>query len=205
MYERRNPFREYVPGGYVDMSECRYQQADPTTTRVTGHRFVATDPYRIKLEGAGKVAERRIFICGIRDPYQIANFDEVLRLARAKVERMFGPIGSDYRLHYHQYGRNAVMGAMEPEPDLMPKELGVITDVICRDARRCEEICHVAGKALFGARLPNVKGTAGTAAIFSDEVIAMEAAYRWTLNHVVTVDSPHALFRTEHLVIGGTA
>jgi hypothetical protein len=33
----------------------------------------------------------------------------------------------------------------------------------------------------------------------------MEAAYRWTLNHVVTVDSPHALFRTEHLVIGGTA
>ena len=25
MYERLNPFREYVPGGYLDMSKCRYE------------------------------------------------------------------------------------------------------------------------------------------------------------------------------------
>jgi len=28
MYERLNPFREYVPGGYLDMTSCRYEQVD---------------------------------------------------------------------------------------------------------------------------------------------------------------------------------
>lgn len=202
MYERRNPFREYVPGGYVDMTDCRYEQTDEKTTRVTGHRFVDDSVYRIKLEGAGKVAERRIFIAGHRDPYLIANYDQVLALARAKVERMFGPIGSDYQLHYHVYGKNAVMGAMEPDEEFVPKEIGVITDVICKDPQRCEDICHIAGKALFGARLPEIKGTAGTAAIFSDEVITMEPAYEWTLNHVMAVSSPHELFRTSFSTVG---
>lgn len=205
MYERRNPFREYVPGGYVDMSECRYEQVDEKTTRVTNYRFVEDAVYRVKLEGAGKVAERRIFIAGVRDPYTIRNFDQVLSLARAKVERLFGPIGSDYRLHYHVYGRDAIMGPMEPEPDTCPKEMGIVTDVICKDPQRCEDICHVAAKALFGARLPEVKGTAGTAAIFTDEVITLEAAYEWTLNHVIAVDSPHELFRTEFMTMGGEA
>src|SRR5690606_10683489 len=28
MYERTDPFREYLPGGYIDMSRCAYEAAD---------------------------------------------------------------------------------------------------------------------------------------------------------------------------------
>ena len=50
MYERISPLREYVAGGYVDMSACHYEQIDEKTTRVTGATFVRDDVYKVKLE-----------------------------------------------------------------------------------------------------------------------------------------------------------
>lgn len=202
MYERVNPFREIVPGGYVDLTGCAYEQIDDKTTRVTGQRFVPAERTTIKLEGAGKQGERRIFIAGIRDPYTIGLFDKVLELARARVEKRFGPIGGDYDLRYHVYGRNGVMGPLEPTPASDPLELCVIVDVLSGDGQLAEEICHVAAKALFMARLPETKGTAGTAAIFVDEVLHTQPAYEWTLNHIVEVDDPMAWFTTTHRTIG---
>src|SRR5690606_27421799 len=36
MYERSNPYFEYVAGGMLDMTDCVYEQFDERTTRVTG-------------------------------------------------------------------------------------------------------------------------------------------------------------------------
>ena len=202
MYERLNPFREYVPGGYLDMSKCRYEQVDEKTTRVTGQTFVPSPTTWIKLEGSGKIAERALFIAGIRDPYTIANLDRAIGWAKGKLTERFGPIGEKYNVFYHVYGRNAVMEAMEPNPARAPLEVGIVVEVVCADAARAETICHIAGKNLFYARLPDVKGTAGTAAIMSDEVLHARAAYEWTLNHVMEVTAPRELFRTRFETIG---
>ena len=196
MYERLNPFREYVPGGYLDMSKCSYEQIDPKTTRVTGQTFVTSETTWIKLEGSGKVAERALFICGIRDPYTIAHLDHAIGWAKSKLTERFGPIGERYHVFYHVYGRDAVMGAMEPTPARAPQEVGIVVEVTCDDAARAETIAHIAGKNLFYARLPDVKGTAGTAAIMSDEVLHARPAYEWTLNHAIEVADPRELFRT---------
>jgi hypothetical protein len=203
MYERLNPFREYVPGGYLDMTHCRYEQVDEDTTRVTGQTFVASPTTWIKLEGAGKVAERALFICGIRDPYTIANLDRAIDWARGKLTERFGPIGQGYDVFYHVYGRDAVMQGMEPTPARAPLEVGIVVEVVCDDAARAETICHIAGKNLFYARLPDVKGTAGTAAIMSDEVLHARAAYEWTLNHAIEVADPRELFHTRFDTVGG--
>ncbi len=204
MYERLNPFREYVPGGYLDMTHCRYEQVDEKTTRVTGQTFVPSPTTWIKLEGSGKVAERALFIVGIRDPYTIANLDRAIGWAKGKLAERFGPIGQGYDVFYHVYGRNAVMEAMEPTPARAPLEVGIVVEVVCDDAARAETICHIAGKNLFYARLPDVKGTAGTAAIMSDEVLHARPAYEWTLNHVIEVADPRELFRTRiHTIRAG--
>lgn len=202
MYERVNPYREYVPGGHVDLTGCRYEQVDERSTMVTGQTFVRSDAYRVKLEGAGKVGERRLFIVGIRDPYTISLIDRVLELARERIAGLFGPIGEDYDVRYHVYGRDGVMGSLEPTPAQSPLELCLIVDVLAPEGQLAEEICHVAAKALFNARLPETKGTAGTAAIFVDEVLEVQPAYDWTLNHTIEVDDPHELFRTTHLTVG---
>ena len=40
MYERTNPYYEYVAGGCLDMSECAYEQFDEKTCRITNPKFI---------------------------------------------------------------------------------------------------------------------------------------------------------------------
>ena len=78
MYERANPFYEHFLGGHIDMRDCRYEQHDERTTRITEPRFVPAADLRVKLEGSGKLGERHVGIVGVRDPYTIAHIDEVI-------------------------------------------------------------------------------------------------------------------------------
>ena len=203
MYERINPYRETVPGGFLEMTNCHYEQVDDKTTKVTGQVFVEDEDHKIKIEGSGKVAERRLFIIGIRDPYTIVNVDQAIDWAKARLNERCGPIGVDYDVFYHVYGRNAVMGDLDPGPTHSPHELGIVVEVTCKDGNRAEEICHMAGFNLFYARLPNVKGTAGTAAMLADEVLTARAAYLWTLNHAMRVDDPLEFTATEFHTVQG--
>ena len=205
MYERISPFREYVAGGYVDMSACRYEQVDEKTTRVTGAIFVRDDVYKVKLEGAAKVGERRLFVLGIRDPSTIERIDQAIALAKGKVTERFGPIGEDFDVFYHVYGRNGVMGELDPSPPKQPYELGLVVEAIAPTAEAAEEICAMAGRSMFFMRLAGIKGTAGAAAMMSDEILIGRAGYQWTLNHVMAVDDPYELFPTTHVVVNGAS
>ena len=195
MYERTNPLREYVAGGYVDMTDCRYEQVDPKTTRASGARFVTDPVVKVKIEGAGMVGQRRLAIVGIRDPYTIGLIDRAIAWGRTKLEERFGPAGESYQCFFHVYGRDAVMGALEPSPPRQPHELCIVVEALHRDAKRAEEICALGARNLFYARLPEVKGTAGAAAMMSDEILIGEPGYEWTLNHLIPVANPLELFR----------
>ena len=206
MYERRDPFREHVVSGYVDMSDCRYEQVDEKTTRASGARFVPAAVPMVKIEGAGKVGERRLAIVGMRDPYMIANIDTAIAWARARLAERFGaPEAAGWQVFYHLYGRDGVMGPMDPTPPAQPHEIGVVVETLCADGRRAEEICALAARNLFYARLPEVKGTAGAAALMSDEVLTGKPGYEWTLNHVMPVKDPGELFRTRFVTVNGAA
>jgi hypothetical protein len=55
---------------------------------------------------------------------------------------------------------------------------------------------------MFYARLPEVKGTAGSVAFALDEVLRASPAYRWTINHTLRCDDPLELFPTHLIEIG---
>ncbi len=195
MYERSNPYREYLPGGYVDMSECVYEAIDDRRTRVRGSRWVPGERYTVKLEGAGKVGERALMIVGIRDPNTIARIDDAIAWSRRKVlERFDGP---RYQVYYHVYGRNGVMGDLEPVKEIRSHEVCVVVEGVAPTRAEAMEMTNLAGRNFMYARLPGLKGTAGAAAFMSDEVLPARPAYRWTLNHVIAVDDPLELFRLE--------
>ncbi len=191
MYERSNPHYEYFAGGVLDMSQCRYEQITEKTTRVTGPRFEPARRIRVKLEGAAKVGERYVGIAGVRDPYTIAHIDAVIDWARQQVRERFGATG--YELHYTVYGRNGVMGVLEPVRTLA-HELGLVVQGIAPTKEMAEEVCMTGTRQLFYARLPDVKGTAGSVAFVLDEVMPASAAYRWSIHHTVAVDQPLELF-----------
>jgi hypothetical protein len=200
MYERANPFEEFVLGGRLDMSQCRYEQYDERTTRITGARFEAARELRVKLEGAGKIGERYVGIVGVRDPYTIARIDDVIAWARQQATEQLGACG--YELHFSVYGRDAILGELEPLRAAPAHEVAVVVQAVAPTRAVAEEACMIATRQMFYARLPQVKGTAGGVAFLLDEVMPASPAYRWTLNHTLRVDDPLELFPT-HLTTAG--
>jgi Acyclic terpene utilisation family protein AtuA len=194
MYERANPFYEHFLGGHIDMTHCRYEQYDERSVRVTGPKYVPAAELRVKLEGAGKIGERYVGIVGVRDPYTIANIDLVTAWARQQVIERFGD--KDYELHFTVYGRNAILGDREPLKAMPAHELGIVVQAIAKEKAMAEEVCMIATRQMFYARLPQVKGTAGGVAFLLDEVMPASPAYRWTLNHTMRLDDPLELFPT---------
>ncbi|MCF8160534.1 MAG: DUF1446 domain-containing protein [Polaromonas sp.] len=203
MYERSNPYEEFFAGGQLDMTHCKYEQLSEKTTRITGSKFIPSPQVRVKLEGAGKVGERFVGFCGVRDPYTIANMDRVIDWARTQVRARFGDAG--YELHYNVYGRDGVMGDLEPLRDRPGHELGVMVQGVAPTLKMAEEVTMIGLRQMFYARLPDVKGTAGSVSFPLDEVLHASAAYRWTLNHTVAVDDPMQLFPTHLVTIGNQA
>jgi len=203
MYERSNPYFEHVAGGTLDMSHCVYEQVGDKTTRITGARFQPAAEFRVKIEGAGKIGERYVGLVGIRDPYTIAHVDEVIEWARAKVRERFGD-GSDgaYELHYIVYGRNGVMGELEPLKHKPGHELCILVQGVAPTAAMAEEVCMIGTRQMFYARLPDVKGSAGSVAFALDEVLRASPAYRWTVNHTLRCDDPLELFPTHITQVG---
>ena len=194
MYERANPFYEYFLGGHIDMSRCHYEQYDGRTVRVTGATYVPASELQVKLEGAGKIGERYVGIVGIRDPYTIVNIDRVTSWARQQVAESFGDTG--YELHFTIYGRNAILGEREPLKARPGHELGVVVQGVAPTKAMAEEVCMIATRQMFYARLPEVKGTAGGVAFLLDEVMPASPAYLWTVNHTMRLDDPLELFPT---------
>ena len=202
LYERQDPFHEHVAGGCLDMSNCIYTQEDDRTTKATGAEFIRAPVCRVKLEGAGKVGERRLAIVGVRDPETTSRIDQAIDWSRAKLAERFGEPGDGYQVHFHTFGRDGVMKDLEPHAPSQPHELCVVVEAVSKDARTAEEIAALASRNLFYARLPGLKGTAGAAALMSDEVLVGEAGYRWTLNHVMEVADATELFTTSSMTVG---
>ncbi|MBI1778385.1 MAG: acyclic terpene utilization AtuA family protein [Proteobacteria bacterium] len=200
MYERSNPYFEYFLGGHIDMSQCVYEQFDERTTRVTGPRFIPAKELRVKLEGAGKVGERYVGIAGVRDPYTISRIDGVIAWAKAAVRERFGDEG--YTLAYTVYGRDGILGELEPLRDRPGHELCIVVQGVAPTKEMAEEVCMTGTRQMFYARLPNVKGTAGGVAFMLDEVMPASAAYRWTLNHTMPIADPMELFPV-HMIEAG--
>jgi hypothetical protein len=200
MYERSNPYYEHFLGGHIDMSECVYEQFDERTCRVTGPKFIPAKELRVKLEGSGKVGERYVGIAGVRDPYTIANVDQVIAWARNAVRERFGETG--YTLTYTVYGRDGILGELEPLRNKPGHELCIVVQGVAPTKEMAEEVCITGTRQLFYARLPNVKGTAGGVAFMLDEVMPASPAYRWTMNHTMPVKDPMELFPVHMVEVG---
>ncbi|MGQ4807140.1 hypothetical protein NKDENANG_00484 [Candidatus Entotheonellaceae bacterium PAL068K] len=143
--------------------------------------------------GAGKVGERCYIVIGVRDPQTIANIDLAIGWARQKVEAWYGKPGATYQLYYHVYGKNAVLGDLEPVRNPRSHELGIVVKAIAETLPHAEKIVTLAARGIFYARLPT-KGTAGGGAFLTEDVLVGKPAYEWTMNHIVRIEDPLQYF-----------
>ena len=91
--------------------------------------------------------------------------------------------------------------ALEPVKNVQPHEMCIVVEGMCSDQGRGRGSRYDISRRC-SMRLPEVKGTAGTAAFILDEVFPASPASKWTLNHVIPVDDPTEFFQV-HIVEAG--
>jgi len=208
LYEQSNPFQLEEPGGIIDLTDSRYEQIDERRVRVTGSVWRPTSQYYVKLEGARHIGFRDIAMGGIRDPRMIAATDSVAAETRQIVSRTFaGSIDpSDYTLQFRVYGKDAVLGALEPTPSMAQShEIFVLIDVVGKTEAIAKTVCGVAKQFFLHLRYPGILCTSGNIAHpFSPDVLSAGPVYEFNIYHLMPVRDPGELFPIEMRTIGGS-
>jgi hypothetical protein len=192
LYEKTDPYSLPGPGGSLDLRQTRFEALEGGRVRVSGTDFIAADPYTVKLEGVKRAGFRTISIAGIRDPILISRIDSVLETIRMNAKEATGFDGS---IFFHVYGKNAVMGALEPEKDSLPCELGLVMEVIAGNQRQANDVCSYVRSTLLHFGYPGRISTAGNLALlYSPSDIPCGKVYVFNIYHLMEVDDPRSLF-----------
>lgn len=196
LYEKNNPYKLAGPGGIIDLQESKFTQLDDRRVKVTGSKFIPGETYTIKLEGARKTGYRTISIAGTRDPIMISQIDEILEEIRAMVRDNFSHINSDdYKILFAIYGRDGVMGKLEPQKEVITHELGIIIEVVAKTQEMANTICSFARSSLLHYGYPGRIATAGNLAFrYSPSDIPAGEVYEFSLYHLLTVEDPKEYF-----------
>ncbi len=194
LYEKSDPYRLHGPGGHVDLTGVAFEQVTDRAVRVTGSRFVP-ERYTIKLEGSKRVGFRAITVAGIRDPAAIEHLDELLDEARANVRRQYSELDpATHRIFFHVYGRNAVMGALEPTPRA-GHEVGLLVEVVAPEQGVATMLCGFARSTLLHHGFEGRISTAGNlASPFSPLDIPAGPVFEFNVYHLMEEEDPLALF-----------
>ena len=206
LYERADPRYQPGPGGTLDLTRARFEAYTDRIVSVSGSAYIPDPVYKVKLEGAGWVGHRALFIFGLRDPISIRNVDRIQEAIMEEVRTIYPEAqpGRDYDVYFHVYGKNAIMGDREPVKRTKAHELGIVTEVIAQDRGLAEGIAKLVKYMALRAHYPGKVGTAGGAAFIADEVLKPEHdAYRWTVDHLLPVSDPLELFPMKLVEIGG--
>lgn len=209
LYENVDPFHFTESSGTVDITEATYEAVDPITVRVANSHFRPADSYTVKLEGAELLGYQTIIIGGIRDPFLLRQLDSWLANVRTYIEETIARVlgdritRDDYRLVFHVYGRDGVMGALEPEHDVVPKEVGIVLEATAATQQLATIIAQLSRQPLLHYPIAEWRGaTTSFACLHNPAHIERGPVYRFNLHHVAIPQSPLELFRTTFVEIG---
>ena len=204
LYEKTRPDLLAGPGGVLDLNNARYEQLNARTTRVSGSVFRPSPTYQVKLEGAALAGYRTIFVGGIRDPILVAGIDDFLVSLRTRLEVAHPELADgSAQINYHLYGKNGVMGALEPQKDHVPLEIGVLGEVTAPTQELANAICSSARIGVLHMPYPGQMATAGNFAIpLNPPENPIGPVCRFSLYHLMEVESPLELFPSHVVEIG---
>ncbi len=204
LYEKADPYHLHGPGGVINLTNSAFEELDERRVKVSGSKFVADEIYTLKLEGARRVGYRTISIAGTRDAIMIDQIDEIIDEVRKMVNDNFTELNDDsYQLLFRIYGKDGVMGALEPVQEVTSHELGIIIEVVADTQQLANTICSFARSSMLHYGYPGRVATAGNLAFpYSPSDFKAGEVYEFSLHHLLEVDDPVAYFPMQIVNIG---
>lgn len=203
LYEKSNPYILPGPGGHLDLSECVFTADSDRRVRVTGSKFVPETVPSVKLEGAKPAGCRTLSICGNRDPIFISQVDDILENVK---KRTAANLSADfnYQLDFIVYGKNGVMGQLEPNNQITSHEIGIVIDVVADTQEQAAAVCSVARSTLLHYGYPGRIATAGNLAFpFSPSDIKVGPIYVFSVYALLRSEDPLSLFDCTYEEVDG--
>ena len=207
-YETGSPIHLYEPSGMVDTSKARYEAVNERSVKVSGTHFVPAQTYTIKLEGVEKAGYQTVAFGGIRDSLLIGQIDDWLVRFREKVRQRVAEMYSEefsrggYVFNIRVYGKNGVMGNMEPVRKVLSHELGLVLEATAPTQEIATAIMSSACHMGLHLAIPQWKGLISNLAFpHSPHHIERGPVFRFNVNHLVEPADPYEMFPMEMIKV----
>jgi hypothetical protein len=198
LYEQSDPFTMQEPDGTLDLTHADYRAVDDRRTRVSGATWRDTTAPTIKLEGATRIGDRAVLLCGSADPRFIEQCKTLLPKVADLVQSLVcedQPI--DYTLRFRVYGIDGVR-MVAPRNEPLPGEVFIMGECIAPTRERAAEVVRTCKQFLLHFGYPGRLSTAGNVAFpFTPPEVSLGPAYRFNIYHLLRVDDASALFPVE--------
>ena len=200
LYENSDPYLLYEPGGVLDVTRAVYEALDDTRVRVTGSKWVPSDAYTVKLEGARVAGYQTIVMALLRDRHYVANAaawaDDIVTKCTAKALARTPASEGDFSIEIRLIGQNATLGALETRTS-DAVEIGALGLVTAKTHALAGEIAKLLNPYLLHHPLTRDEEQPTFAFPFSPAEIDRGAIYEFCLNHVLRLDDPMDAFSLE--------
>jgi hypothetical protein len=226
LYEKTNPYILPGPGGHLDLHNTSFEQESDMIVRVKGTKFVPGVINTVKLEGAKPIGFRTVSIAGSRDPVMISKIDAIIQGVKERVADNFRDTLKDYkgpperasittsslartegtyRLSFNIYGRDGVMGNLEPTPSTAGvHELGIIIEAIAPTQQQADTICAFARSTMLHYGYEGRRSTAGNLAFpYSPSDFHAGEVYVFSVYHLLDLKTNTDLFPIDYVNIEG--
>lgn len=202
LYEKSDPYHLPGPGGTLDLSEVKFEALPEGRVRVSGSKHVPTPKYWVKLEGARPCGYRTIAVAGVRDPIMISKIDDIVAAVEKQVRAILAREKVDGKIFFHIYGKNGVMGALEPDNVAAGHELCVVIEALAETQEQADSICSVTRSTMLHYGYEGRIATAGNLALpFSPSDIRVGQAFGFGVYHLLRIDD-QSIFKIEFRNIG---
>jgi hypothetical protein len=188
LYEKSDPYHLPGPGGALNLTACTFTALPGGRVEVRGSRHVPTPVYSVKLEGVRRTGFRTISVAGTRDPIMIKEIDGILEAVTNQVHDILKAEKIDGRIQFHVYGKDGVMGPLEPEKKIRSHELGIVIEAVGATPEAADSLCSITRSTLLHYGYPGRISTAGNLAFpFSPSDVRMGEIFEFSVYHLMPV------------------
>lgn len=194
LYEQNDPFTIIEPEGRVVLHNAKYEQVGDRCTRVTGAQWLPAAIPTVKLEGATRVGERAVLMCGAADPRFIARHQEILaEVSEVVRELVCEDVEKDYSLYWRIYGVDGVSDKLPDAP--VPAEIFLLIECIAPTQDRASEVMRTMKQYLLHFGYPGRLSTGGNLAFaFTPPEVSVGTAYKFNVYHIMQTTGLDELF-----------
>jgi hypothetical protein len=127
----------------------------------------------------------------------IEQLDEILADIEEIAQKRFGAYGA-FKIHWHRFGKDAVLQGAEMASNVAPSEVGVVADVVAETADLAHDIaCDLQTRIAFW-RYPGRYTTAGNVAMtLSPASLEGGPVYEFSIYHPILTDDYRDLIQRQ--------